>query len=309
VTTIVLQVGLPLILIAWAAAWPQSNAIGRLLHFAAAGAFILAIFLVTAWSFPPWWVPWLIGVLWTVAALLTPWRGKREPGPASGKLEWFSIVFVIVLFLAGITVVSIAISSRTPPPETVDVASPLGKGNFIVVNGGINLLTNAHVRTLDAAVPAYARWRAQSFGVDIVAVNDFGFHARGLWPKNPELYEIFGAEVFAPCSGIVVSVENSFPDLDVPEVDLANKAGNHVVLDCGTYYILLAHFRHGSVKVATGQHISTGDSIGQVGNSGSSSEPHLHLHAQKPGMPSAPFAAEPLPLSINGRFLVRNDFL
>jgi murein DD-endopeptidase MepM/ murein hydrolase activator NlpD len=47
--------------------------------------------------------------------------------------------------------------------------------------------------------------------------------------------------------------------------------------------------------------------IAQVGNSGNTSEPHLHINAQVSGTANAPFSGAPIPIRINGRYLVRND--
>ena len=47
--------------------------------------------------------------------------------------------------------------------------------------------------------------------------------------------------------------------------------------------------------------------LGEVGNSGNSDEPHLHVHAQRPGRPWDLFTADPLPVRFDGRYLVRND--
>ncbi len=38
---------------------------------------------------------------------------------------------------------------------------------------------------------------------------------------------------------------------------------------------------------------------------GNTGEPHLHIHAQWPGPPGAPLGGDPLPISFDGRFLVR----
>ncbi|PSF08122.1 M23 family metallopeptidase [Marinobacter halophilus] len=67
-------------------------------------------------------------------------------------------------------------------------------------------------------------------------------------------------------------------------------AGNYVAINCGGVFAILAHLRQGSIAVATGDRITTGDLLGQMGNSGNSSEPHLHLHAQK-GLPEEAPAA------------------
>jgi murein DD-endopeptidase MepM/ murein hydrolase activator NlpD len=50
-----------------------------------------------------------------------------------------------------------------------------------------------------------------------------------------------------------------------------------------------------------------GTVLGEVGNSGGTDEPHLHIHAQRPGPPGMAMAGDPLPMLIAGRFLVRGD--
>jgi murein DD-endopeptidase MepM/ murein hydrolase activator NlpD len=54
--------------------------------------------------------------------------------------------------------------------------------------------------------------------------------------------------------------------------------GNHVVLDLGGgVYAVLAHLRRGSVRVRPGDRVATGQQLAECGNSGNSSEPHLHF--------------------------------
>jgi hypothetical protein len=47
--------------------------------------------------------------------------------------------------------------------------------------------------------------------------------------------------------------------------------------------------------------------VGQVGNSGNSHEPHLHVHAQRPAQRGALLSGDPLPIHFDGRYLARND--
>lgn len=54
-------------------------------------------------------------------------------------------------------------------------------------------------------------------------------------------------------------------------------------------------------------HVSLGDLLGEVGISGQTFEPHLHIHAQKPEPSEAPFSGETLQLTLDGRFPIRND--
>ena len=59
--------------------------------------------------------------------------------------------------------------------------------------------------------------------------------------------------------------------------ELRQLAGNFLLLQCRTVFVLLAHLRHGSIRVAKGDTVARGDAVAEVGNSGSSLAPHLHL--------------------------------
>ena len=93
------------------------------------------------------------------------------------------------------------------------------------------------------------------------------------------------------------------PPLRAPYV----QDGNHVLLRCKDADVLMGHFKPGSLKVAVGQQVTVSQLIANVGNSGNTGEPHLHVHAQQAGTAAAPFSGEPLPVRFDGRFLVRND--
>ncbi|MGQ0420426.1 M23 family metallopeptidase, partial [Bacillus sp. HC-Mk] len=114
-----------------------------------------------------------------------------------------------------------------------------------------------------------------------------------------EDYGIYGAKVMAPASGTVVSINNNEQDLVPGSDNFQSMAGNHIYLrldETGTF-LFLGHLKKGSIKVKEGQRVNEGDILAQVGNSGSSSEPHLHIHHQRqdPSKVSM-FFAEGLPL-------------
>ena len=48
-------------------------------------------------------------------------------------------------------------------------------------------------------------------------------------------------------------------------------------LNSSDFYVLLCHLKRGSVKVKQGDFVSLGQQIAEVGNSGSSIQPHLHI--------------------------------
>ena len=58
-------------------------------------------------------------------------------------------------------------------------------------------------------------------------------------------------------------------------------AGNHVVLQTAAQeFVYLAHMQQGSLRVKEGERVAEGDLLGLTGNSGNSSEAHLHIHIQ-----------------------------
>ena len=184
------------------------------------------------------------------------------------------------------------------------LAFPLMDGTFQIVNGGSNSLLNAHFATLEGE--RFRPFRGQSYAVDIVQINRFGLRANGIQPADPAQYVIFGSPVYAPCAGTVIETENGREDMPPPQTDRANLTGNHALLDCGEFLVLLAHFKKGSVVVSTGQTVEIGQLLGQVGNSGNTGEPHLHIHAQRRGTQAASLNGEPVWVIFDGAFLVRN---
>jgi murein DD-endopeptidase MepM/ murein hydrolase activator NlpD len=74
--------------------------------------------------------------------------------------------------------------------------------------------------------------------------------------------------------------------------------GNHVVVDHGDgRYALCAHLQRGSVDVRPGQRVKSGEQIARCGNSGNSTEPHLHFQVMDRSRPA--FAAG-LPFRFTG---------
>lgn len=55
-------------------------------------------------------------------------------------------------------------------------------------------------------------------------------------------------------------------------------------IDTGSVLVKLAHLRPGTVTVATGDRVRAGQLLGEVGNSGDTTEPHLHLYAERDGL-------------------------
>ncbi|MGB3519635.1 MAG: peptidoglycan DD-metalloendopeptidase family protein [Elainellaceae cyanobacterium] len=305
---ILIQILVPLLLIGWLAFVPPRNLLGIGIQSLMTAIALVAIARMGIWVFPPWWTPYFYGVLFVLALGLgvTKHQPKRRM-----PLGWPGWVMVIGFVAFGVYIGNEAVLSWTgqfPAAATaVDLTFPLRGDHFLIVNGGSNSRINAHLKTLDESVPRFRAYRGQSYGTDIIQVNRWGLRSRGIMPKQPAAYLIYSAPVFAPCAGQVVQAIDGFPDMTIPETDLVNRAGNHVILRCGKAEVILAHFRPQSLLVQSGMAVAVGDAIAEVGNSGASGEPHLHIHAQRPGSLAMPLSGDPLPVRFNGRFLIRSD--
>jgi len=303
------QLLLPLILIGWMLWLPARSRLGFVVQCVGSFSALAVMALRGIWLLPPWWAPCVFGVALVAAA----WVGLRRSGPFASTMpaRWGAwIVAACFVALAAVSLVGTvgALHSRTLPPlPVVNLVFPLEPGSYLVVNGGSDYSTNAHLETLDASEPRFREWRGQSYGVDLVQLDGLGLRAKGLQPAEPRAYRIYGTHVLAPCAGVVVIAVDGLPDMQVPEVDREHMAGNHVMLRCAVADVLLGHLRPGSVQVRPGVAVAAGVWLGSAGNSGNTSEPHLHVHAQRPGTVVAPLGGDPLPILLDGRYPVRGD--
>ena len=302
------QVVLPLTLIALHAFHRPATRTGLLLRSVALIGLCVLLIPVGFWAFPTWWTPHVFVAL-AVLASFNAARRLRNRTHAAGA--WRRNGEVAVALLLGLVVALQApavIGGRQIPAEAVDIAFPLEPGRYLVVNGGHHALLNAHFMTLDN--PDLADYRGQSHAVDIIGVDRWGMRATTLFgTEDPADYHIFGARVLAPCDGTVLNAESERPDLPVPEFDTEDRGGNFLLIDCGGFIVYLAHLRQGSLLVGEGDSVAAGSPVAEVGNSGHSGEPHLHVHAQRGTSPDALLAGEPLPVTFDGLFPLRNAVL
>jgi hypothetical protein len=141
-------------------------------------------------------------------------------------------------------------------------------GRWFVVWGGRTLQQNYH-----------AADRAQRFAMDLLIYRSGITHTGDT--SNLENYYCWDQPILAPAGGTIVAVTSDLPDNPIGQTDTQHPVGNHVVIDLGTgEFAFLAHMRQGSIVVAEGDKVAVGDELGRCGNSGNTSEPHLHMHLQ-----------------------------
>jgi murein DD-endopeptidase MepM/ murein hydrolase activator NlpD len=182
--------------------------------------------------------------------------------------------------------------------DVATISSPLRGDNWQAGNGPS--ITSGHRRAL---IPINGRAQiAQRFAIDWVRMNADGRTFSGD-PNDNKNYRAYGSEALAVADGTITEVKDGIPE-NIPgensravPISLETIAGNHIILDIGPgRYALYAHLQPGSLKVKLGDHVKRGQVLGLVGNSGNSTEPHLHFHVTNG---NSPLGAEGIPYALD----------
>jgi hypothetical protein len=142
-------------------------------------------------------------------------------------------------------------------------------GRWFVMQGGDTLNVNHHMAT-----------EPQWYAIDFAKLG--GPTGRDLARSTPtRCADFFGweADVLAPADGVVVAVEDQWPDTTLGNRDPLHPAGNHVIVQQDDTFYWLAHLQRGSVTVRVADQVRQAQPLGRCGNSGNSDFPHLHFHA------------------------------
>lgn len=234
----------------------------------------------------------LLGIIFCIVRLIVLKR-------FDGVINLTGIISILTLLPAIMMVVPLpfpASLKHTAPPATVRLPAD---GPLKVAWGGDTMKVNQHVVVPDQ------RWA-------------YDFVVYPYFTGSPTLtdYGCYGVPVVAPISGLAWAAHDGEPDM-VPGRAANNRKsprGNYVVIkldDTGTY-LEIAHLKPGSVAVTAGQRVEEGQVIGQCGNSGNTSEPHIHIHHQRQDPEKYPVNfAEGLPLyfrDLDGPAMPRGGF-
>lgn len=150
------------------------------------------------------------------------------------------------------------------------------RGEWLVFWGGATPAENYHQNAPN-----------QRFAFDLVKRDAAGKTHRGDGSKNEDYYA-FGQEIIAPADGVVTYVVDGIHDNKPGEMNRMFVPGNLVIIKhADGEYSLFAHFKQNSIRVKIGDKVTRGQTIGLCGNSGNSSEAHLHFQMQ-----NAPFFAD-----------------
>lgn len=177
------------------------------------------------------------------------------------------------------------------PP--IRLGAPLAPGTY--VNGNGCCTKSAHDRAL---LPIDGvRYLSQRYAIDWVMTGRDGRTYAGD-PKRNASYFIYGKPAVAAAGGVVVNTNDGLPDNTPPtppdpaSLTPRTGLGNFVAIKVsGGRFLVYCHLQPGSLRVRKGEHVHAGEPIGLVGNSGNSTQPHLHFMVTN----------APQPLVANGR--------
>lgn len=176
------------------------------------------------------------------------------------------------------------LTTQTPPTPVnrepvIVISPPLTGENWIAANGPSN--TSVHRRAfLDEKKPGFI---SQRFAIDWLQLYPDGKSYQGD-PKDNKNYRDYGSEVHAVADGVVTEVKDGIPqnipgpDSRAVPITLDTIGGNHVIMQIADgVYAFYAHMQPGSIRVKLGDKVHRGQVLGLLGNSGNSTEPHLHF--------------------------------
>ena len=203
-----------------------------------------------------------------------------------------NVLLRMVLQWVGALVAFLRHGGELPTPDTFQSETtyhPPFAGSWAVVNGSPD--------------PEYSHsWYPvrQRYAYDFLITDDDGMTHGG---TDVESFYCFDEPVRAPAAGTVVRTKDGHRDyhrtngmFDPPQYRLA---GNYVLIKHSeNEYSFLAHLKNGSICVAEGEEVTRGQEIGRCGNSGNSTEPHIHFHVQDHPVP---YVGAGLPIQFVGR--------
>jgi murein DD-endopeptidase MepM/ murein hydrolase activator NlpD len=122
--------------------------------------------------------------------------------------------------------------------------------------------------------------KAQKNAFDFVITNLQGKSYENDGKTNEDFYA-FGKNIIAPCDGEIVLVVDGIKDNKPGIPNPVYVPGNSIIIKTlNDEYLFFAHFKQYSIKLKQGQKVKQGEVLGLCGNTGNSTEPHIHFHIQ-----------------------------
>ncbi len=218
--------------------------------------------------------PFFAGILDDVGRIVSSERLAGSDGAREGlyRLTAERGALMLELHVDGDgKVTGLAVHDASEPPvarSSIPLALPF-RGQWLVFWGGDRPDVNIHVTH-----------RGQRRAADLDAVGTGGATHRGNGKKNEDYYA-YGQDVLAVADGTIITAIDGVPDNTPGSMNALAVFGNVVIIrHTDSLYSAYAHLQPGKLRVKVGEKVKQGAVLGLCGNSGNSSQPHLHLQLQ-----------------------------
>jgi len=293
----------PLLLIMWQIFGKNESKFDWIVRFIFSASSIIWIYFLLPWAGLNYYLRYIFPILFLIASIYSfrrAWKIQLKTSPKInakklplfkklGIKEYFYYACLLIMSVLFLLTAITCFRAQFYPVEAVQLEFPLKGGQYSFGEGGSNSALNSHYGS-----------KSQRYAYDLMKIDSLGFRGKGFFSDNLSDYYIFGETVYAPCSGIVLNTTNSSEDMPIMQRNEREPGGNHVILECSGARVSLIHFEKGSLLVSEGELVTTGQPLGKIGNSGRTTEPHLHIHAEN-------MLGEGIPIAFDGKTFVRND--
>lgn len=211
----------------------------------------------------------LLAIIFLIWGIISSFRNR----PFFNRFRIIGFVFLLALCFTDF-LYQVYPSSYDDKPSKTNFRLPLDE-EITVGWGGAEEKTNYHVVAPD-----------QRWAYDLLEMKE-GKTYRGDSSKLQNYY-CYGLTVVSPAKGKVVSVFDTDPDMPIGTLGGGtDPGGNQIVLQVAPKeFLFICHLQAKSIKVKVGDSVEQGQALALVGNSGNTSEPHIHIHLQSTRKPS-----------------------
>ena len=303
-----LHLVVPLILIVWT--WRRSYAsiTALSIQVLVLMSYTAFIFLMGTWVFASFYLRYAILILTIAVIIRSLMRVGNLPFFVTPHfLGWVAYCAGVVITAGLLYLVAGSIRSHFYDEAPVNIAFPFKHGTYGVFEGGngrVSSLMNYH---FGASMHRGARTNlSMRYAVDITKLTPWGNDANGFLPTQNEKYAVFNQVVYSPCDGEISDVEDKWPNETPWTGNPPYNVGNHVLITSDDFGVLMGHLQKGSILVKTGDRVKTGEPVARTGNSGWTSQPHLHIQAMRKGT-GLFWGWEGIPIFFDGKNPVKNS--
>jgi hypothetical protein len=270
-------------------------------------SYAVFIFLLGSWVYASFYLRYAIILVAIATAVWSFIRIRNLPLFITPNFAgWVGLGAGLVI--SGILIYCVvgAFQAHLYDERPVNLAFPFKKGTYAIFEGGNGKASSLMNYHFGAAIHRGAKTNlSMRYAVDIAKVTPWGNGAAGFLPRDNEKYAIFNQVVHSPCDGKVFAIEDKWPNETPWSGTPPYNVGNHILITSDDFGVLMGHLQQGSIMVKIGDRVKKGQPLALVGNSGWTSQPHLHIQAMRKSTGSF-WGWEGLPISFDNKNPVKN---